>query len=452
MRLAVLLVLSVFMCAGAVAKQDGGVKWHPGHYFIETNGHVPSVISRLQEKSEWSGAFVKVYWRQIEVSRGVYDWSLVDALIEAVELTGDKLGVNFGDRVWGSTCEITPVVPDDMIAWGQWPLRSDGTGCIARIHDPAVIERQIEVISAFMERYDANGSVIEIGMSETSVAFLKADPTYTDALLIAGYKDLHSAVGAVSDHTVFTQSMNFISGDDVTLGEIADVIEATGNGAIGTGDIETCAYDQTCTTRVRPGYVVIEDRQEELGISLGGEFTGIISSGIEGVLDLSVDVFGANIKGWKCNHPTIPNWCENELYPALDAAGWRIDEECPTTYASCGDGGSKPPKGGPSMSMVASASNVTTGEVVIVKASWEATPSADTYQVRYSVDGGVSTTSYGLVGPSRDLKVSIDDGEALTIQVRACNKSKCSEWSDPKEYVHEHKAPSRPSIVAATKR
>jgi len=292
------IVLPFFMWLTPV---EAVMKFEPGHYYAHTDPSNLNPISlRLQEDSRWRGAILNVQWRDIESAGGDRNWSVIDNAIALVEQTGDYFGVQLMDREFSSslTCSQIPVVPDDMIPWGQTELKRDGTGCVARIWTQGVMDRWIALASDFMARYDDHPTVVLVMLEETAIASIREDPDFTEQGYVDQLVRFHTEVGAASDHIALNQSMNFMPGAEVSLRQIADAQVLTGNGSVGTGDINNDDYWAGVNGEIDPvpGYVVIPEYKDSLGNAFLGHQAQVESGDTPDIINIVVDEMGARYK------------------------------------------------------------------------------------------------------------------------------------------------------------
>src|ERR1700733_15463116 len=166
------------MLSQANADPAAGIKWHPGHYMSIRNSHRYDeqdfgYIRELANEPTVMGILRDWKWRDVEPKKGEYDFSEIDDYLNAVKkLPGSKhFIIRIENRTFGGQKGI--VVPDYLLndaayAGGQIAMAH---GVVARIWEPAVMDRLIALTQALAARYDAEPLVEGISTSETAIGF-----------------------------------------------------------------------------------------------------------------------------------------------------------------------------------------------------------------------------------------------------------------------------------------
>jgi hypothetical protein len=207
-------------CAAVAASSATAIKWHPGHYMSIRNGHRYDAVdlgyvSDLANEPTVTGILRDWKWRDIELSKGKYDFSQIDDFLKAVrELpTPKRFIIRIEDRAFGD--QKGTAVPDYMLrdptyAGGQVPM---GSGIVARIWEPAVMDRLIALYQALAARYDADPLIEGISTSETAIGFSDAYPapaTYSTGALLEQLERLIAASRIAWAHSNVFAETNFL--------------------------------------------------------------------------------------------------------------------------------------------------------------------------------------------------------------------------------------------------
>lgn len=158
------------------------------------------------------GAQIKYVWRDLETSKGVYDFSMVREDLEFLNAHGKRLFIQLQDV---SFDKARLNVPDYLIHDPEYHggLARQGGGWMARRWDPAVQDRFAALLSALGKEFD--GRVEGLNFAETSIdvdsASLPAGFTY-DAYRDGIIANMKAAKRAFKRSTVMLYG-NFMPGE-----------------------------------------------------------------------------------------------------------------------------------------------------------------------------------------------------------------------------------------------
>jgi len=216
-----LMAASAFsMLSGANADPAAGIKWHPGHYMSIRNSHRYDdqdlgYVRVLANEPAVMGILRDWKWRDVEPTKGEYDFSEIDDYLNAVKkLPGSKhFIIRIENRTFGGQKGI--VVPDYLLndaayAGGQIAMAH---GVVARIWEPAVMDRLIALTQALSARYDAEPLVEGISTSETAISFNADNPapaSYSTGALLEQLERLIGASRTAWAHSNVFAETNFL--------------------------------------------------------------------------------------------------------------------------------------------------------------------------------------------------------------------------------------------------
>ncbi len=230
------------LCIGSKCSQqppqaaDGGgpIKWNPGHYMASDAMLYPNnTLSRFSAEFDhlngWDailGYRVTVTWGALEPTKGNYDFTLLDAMLQRLKTHYDKpkrlviaivpgrftstMGGNDGSAVpmyiqQGSAYGPSPVAG----RYGWWGKSSGGKSTgpyAAALYRPAVMDRMIALLQALGAHYDSEPYFEAVMMQEDAWMFSLWNgapdyaPTKPDSA-IAQFKRMLSAATAAFPHT-----------------------------------------------------------------------------------------------------------------------------------------------------------------------------------------------------------------------------------------------------------
>ena len=279
------------LAAGSAAAQ--GIKWHPGHYvMLSTGDSRASILNSIEEIGDEpaiAGVQVRVRWADLESSKGVYDFSDLDAYLAKVKSrpTRKQLVVRVIDRGF-NTSRSSGIVPSYLMssAYNGGVVRTR-TGYAARLWEPAVMTRLIALQTAIGHRYDDEPRFEGLATEETTLSLSQPFPAgYSHAALTEQYKRLVTAVRAAAPRSNFFLYTNWI-GSATLMDDLMQTLVLT-RGAAGGSNIF-------------PG-----DK------TLGQEvWSGVHGADYRWLLALSSSVEGGELASFTPQQ--IGNWAYNEL-------------------------------------------------------------------------------------------------------------------------------------------
>jgi hypothetical protein len=214
-----LLLTSFFFAASAAAQ---GIKWHPGHYVMfgteDSKWQVLQNIAEIGDEPSVKGVQVRMRWHDLETSRGVYDFSDIDAYLAKLRAqpTRKQLVVRVIDRAFNTTSSAG-IVPNYLLSstYNGGVVRSK-TGYVARLWEPAVMDRLIALHSAIGRRYDDDVRFEGLATEETTLSLNTPFPAgYSHAALEAQYERLARAVRTAMPSSNFFLYTNWIGSADL---------------------------------------------------------------------------------------------------------------------------------------------------------------------------------------------------------------------------------------------
>ncbi len=239
-KLVSLVPLMMLLLAASVNAQ--GIKWHPGHYIQlltdESRAQVLEHIDEIGAVPSIKGVQVRIRWYAIEKSKGVYDFSDIDAYLARLKAqpTRKQLVVRIIDRKF-NTDSPAGIVPNYLhsstYAWG---LAESKTGYVAKLWKPAVMDRLIALHRAIATRYDGDSHFEGLTSEETTLGLAKPYWDYSNEALVIQYRRLINAVRNAAPHSNFFLYTNWIGSaalmDDLMQGLMGSRGAAGGPDAI----------------------------------------------------------------------------------------------------------------------------------------------------------------------------------------------------------------------------
>lgn len=223
------------LCIGAscvTGPASGNIKWHPGHYvWVSGPGYSPNVqaataalLDSISNDAQIAGVQIIFKWAELEGPKaGDYSggFALIDSLLGKLGSmkTPKRLIISIQERTFGQGRDSVPggVYPQYVIDSGGVilaPVGSRWAGTlqsIAKLDQPAVMDRMIALTNAYGHRYDSNPLVEMIApMGELAVS---ASAGIVSADYLTQVKRLYAAAAAAWPTTLVRWQLNFAPGD-----------------------------------------------------------------------------------------------------------------------------------------------------------------------------------------------------------------------------------------------
>jgi hypothetical protein len=192
------------------------MKWNPGHYIKfdaeATDEDIKARLSEVQDLPFIKGIVVRNFWKQLETSKDVYDFSRIDRHLKLAAAQGKRYFLILTTRNF----RAGPVVPDYLQAplfdGGVYQFQSfkDTVGENIALWNDHVRNRLALLIKALAKRYDGNPNFEGIIFNET--AFGQPIIPVSDENKAAYYSNLariDTTARQAFPHTVVIQFINF---------------------------------------------------------------------------------------------------------------------------------------------------------------------------------------------------------------------------------------------------
>jgi hypothetical protein len=333
-------------CAGAAAIAGAAIKWHPGQYMSLENNHKyddidQRYISQIGGEPTVTGILRNWNWRDIETSRGVYDFSSIDTYLKTVTSLSSKkrMIIRIDNRVFGGQTGST--VPDYLKSdpaymGGAVPMAN---GVVARIWDAPVMDRYIALIQALAQRYDSNPYVEGISTSETAIGFSSAYPapaTFSTGTLLAQLQRYMIAARLAWAHSAVFVETNYFGSDSQMQALIDSAVK--NQAVIGGPD-------------VIPGTAIQSDQVMLGAAGTGADYRRIVAIKSEvqlPELGLKYKFMPAELyaQAYNVSHANYMLWDRNDYYgtsaqqwvsgilPFIRSVGGKTYTDCPRSYSS----------------------------------------------------------------------------------------------------------------------
>jgi hypothetical protein len=337
------LTLSALAFVAAQSAEAQAVKWHPGHYvmlasFTKQSRHFAQ-IDEIRNESAIQGIQLRLWWYELEKSKGQYDFSRIDAYLQKLKSMPNKkrLVVRVMDRRF-NTNNISGIIPDYLLKDSIYKggLVSTKTGFVPRLWEQPVMDRLIALYQEIGRRYDSEALFEGIATTETAHNFGQNTPAgYSVAALAGQYKRFASAARETMPRSNLFLYTNWLGSDDRMQELIQSLIEPS----VAVGGPNTVPGKPTSGQKVWSGQTGADFRGR-LAISSGvdpAELGGVSGTHTpKQIYDYAYDTLHVNYMFWSRNEwngGSTQKWTTGIL-PFL-RSNPPVHKACPATYGIC---------------------------------------------------------------------------------------------------------------------
>jgi hypothetical protein len=231
-----------------------GVKWHPGNYLLTWNDSPQRQMEAIRDEPYVIGAVRRYYWAQLEPQRGVYDFSAIEADLKYLKSMPEpkRLVIQIHDRTYRAKTPVG-VIPNYILEdpryggkdgwytangsnwYGVAPANNGyASGYIARVWDPAVMDRLIALFQAVGARFDNERYLEAVSGTETTPGMKRIPPDYSKEQLAVQLKRWISEVVPAYPHTTVLMYANALG-----AGQLPGLIDHCYRNRCAVGGLDT---------------------------------------------------------------------------------------------------------------------------------------------------------------------------------------------------------------------
>jgi hypothetical protein len=211
-------------------------KWHPGHYVILNSGDSQSRhfqnIDEIAREPAVKGVVLRIWWYNLEKSKGSYDFSKIDAYLNKLKSlsTPKRLVIRIMDRKFNTTNKsgIVPnyLLTESVYKGGLTLQKTNNPGYVARLWEAPVMDRLIALYKAIGSRYDGNVYLEGLATEETTLSLgdkSKWPSGYSNDALVKQYLRLIAVRRSNMPRTQLFIGANYL-GTDSQMGTVIQKI------------------------------------------------------------------------------------------------------------------------------------------------------------------------------------------------------------------------------------
>lgn len=186
------------------------VKWHPGYYVLQTSpsNYTASQITEIASIANIQGWSQVVNWSTIETSRGVYNWSFIDTLLQLCKDNGKRLIIRLMDRNFSGGNPLPAYLATESGGGGGWYTKSNGQ-VQAKVYLQPIMDRYLALMQAVGARYDTDPYLEGVENDESSLNEATLQSDYTESAYLAQYLRLIQTAPTYFPHTNVWIGLNF---------------------------------------------------------------------------------------------------------------------------------------------------------------------------------------------------------------------------------------------------
>ncbi|MDZ5461545.1 hypothetical protein [Azohydromonas lata] len=339
----------------AVTAPTAPVKWHPGHYvalgasageYLTTN-----TFKEISALPNVRGVMTRYAWRDIETSRGVYDFSRIDRDLNLARAAGKQLFITISTKAFQAGARALPdYLHTAEYGGGVYRIRISGkdatgseatTGENIALYEPSVRDRLVALARVLGRRYNAQNNFEGIAYNETALG--QAVVPLTDAqknTFFANLAQVDTATRQAFPNTVVMQFLNFPKPN--MPGLVSNML----NAGVALGGPDTFLNDSTLEASAYPLYDTVAGKLP-LGPSVQAEnyvttyqFGPYAPPAVTDLYAFARGRLHANYLFWSktLTPPLIPYDNVMKMFKSAsfpkDAAGG-LNTACPTLFTAC---------------------------------------------------------------------------------------------------------------------
>jgi len=332
-------------------------KWYPGHYVMQ--GETNDAKNKIAQYDQFVGAKLKFFWKNLEPTEGVFDFSEIEADVQSLWQTGngkrslimigikehnfskleytaapDWLGVyDAMDNVW-----LSPPNPDHPNDPGAYYYLSGSSTpdpkLAVAIWKPWVREKVDNLFRALGEAYDNDDRISFISLDETALSNPPADITPTPQEYLTGLIETEKSLASHFPKTPALQLANFISSDEPGMLSIFENMESIGGGISGPDLFDT--YLDGDGLPKTQAYELYPEFAGRIPLAIENQRADrIASAGPAVAYDVAINSLSCNVIFWNTKFDGDPNWdFYTGIIPVLEDNNWFIHTDRPSNLST----------------------------------------------------------------------------------------------------------------------
>ncbi|WP_298234964.1 beta-galactosidase [uncultured Azohydromonas sp.] len=208
----------------ALVPGDTRVKWNPGHYVQLGAGAADALVQRtfkeISTLPNVRGVQTRYFWRDLEPTEGVYDFSEIDKDLAQAQAVGKRLFIVIGTKAFSAGARALPdYMHTDEYDGGAFRIQINAkdtvrteatTGENIALFNGNVRDRFIALTTALGQRYNSHNTFEGIGFNETALGQAVVPLTNTQkADFFTNLAAVDAATRQAFPNTVVMQFINY---------------------------------------------------------------------------------------------------------------------------------------------------------------------------------------------------------------------------------------------------
>jgi len=201
------------------------VKWNPGHYVMLGQNNqdvmIQNFINNYKNVPSMKGMQAEHFWSELEPSKGVYNFSKIDAQIAKLAPHGKKLAITIKYKYQISDSKsslptyilnqpkatVNGVVVPPYFEQGKAGDGAYNEGQHANLGHPGTQAAFKNLLTALAAKYDNNPNFVSVSFLETSLGADASTAVFN--LFLDGLMKVEAHAGCKFEHTPIFQNLNF---------------------------------------------------------------------------------------------------------------------------------------------------------------------------------------------------------------------------------------------------
>ena len=300
-------------------------------------------VNRYINDSRLKG-FIGTYdWRNLEPSKGNYDFDNIREILRMLEGTDKQFGIYLKERKFNSSCTKPPVPDYLMTSEYGGTYKYGGYVCMIKLYRQDVMDRHIALFQAIGREFDDHPNFELITTGETTIG---GSDGYSADIWTNQLIRLFNESKKELKKTILYIQTNFLGGGLSYMERIAAAMADTGGGGLGLPDTVPCRRNdipesEVCGYRI-PAYDLLRAYNGKLAVTPHVETWDLIYEQTPEVFDMAVDYLGATHVLWQSEFSSrrdsrgyVSNYLDNQVLPTVGSQGGRINDSCPSELAPC---------------------------------------------------------------------------------------------------------------------
>jgi hypothetical protein len=213
-----------------VHEVNSDFKWYPGHYALVDNAALDVYMQELQDYPVVRGIQKRYYWDEFEVSKGMYDFSVLISDLDYMESIGKYLVIQLQLQTFNNTIRSPAYIQTSLYEGGVYNM--SGGGWHLRMWNDSVVARLHLLIDAIGKAVDSHPALALLNISESALG-APSEPSLQSgwsSRMNVGLTNLAGLAYPLRASFPFTPTISYCNATAPRVALFETTAMATGNG------------------------------------------------------------------------------------------------------------------------------------------------------------------------------------------------------------------------------